>query len=279
LDLFIVVFAILFVQVWGAENPLHKDDWMDTWLAFLEARLGLTSNALFGVVVLIPLALFFLVIYVITMKTYWPILPIGVVTLLYSFGRGEFSEIVAEYTKACYSENWADGIARAQGLGVEVEGIPQDDWPTLHQHVFDEAAYRGFERIFAVLFWFFVLGPVGALAYRLIFVFNGRESGGSEISKRMLWLMEWPAVRVLGLSFALTGNFVGCIQRWRESLLCVKRPTMLTIGASVLGALSVGQDVTQTCEVTRYELSLLDKLYKRTLWFWLAMAALVIIFM
>jgi len=45
----------------------------------------------------------------------------------------------------------------------------------------------------------------------------------------------------------------------------------------VLGALSVCDELPQTCEVTRKELSLLDRLYKRTLWFWLAAAAIIVI--
>jgi len=91
---------------------------------------------------------------------------------------------------------------------------------------------------------------------------------------RRLGLLEWPAVRLLGMSFAITGNFVGCYSRWKELLLCSKRKTTEVLSPMILGALSVGEGTLQTGAVTRKELSLLHLLYRRTLWFWLAGAAL-----
>lgn len=276
MELFIIVIAILFVQVWGAENPLHKDGWFLSWLARVEVYFSASSAAFFILTVVLPSLILGVLLYMISLQSYWPIVPVGVLILLYSLGRGEFSEIVAEYTQACYKEDWESGISRAGGLGVNVEGIARDDWVTLHQHVLEEAAYRGFERMFAVLFWFLVLGPVGALLYRLTFLFSAAKPDNA-VANKFLWLIEWPAVRVLGLSFAMTGNFVGCIRRWRESVLCITRPTQMTIGQSVLGALSVDDDTTQSCDITRKELSLMDKLYRRTLWFWLGVSAIIII--
>ncbi len=276
MELFIVVIAILFVQVWGAENPLHRDEWFDTWLARTNESVDSSSAQSYVLSVIAPVIAFAILLWFIAQHSYWPLVPVGVIALLYSFGRGEFSEIVTEYTQACYKEDWESGISRAKRLNVDVEGITENDWDTLHQQLLDEAAYRGFERMFAVLFWFFLLGPAGALLYRLSFMFSERVTD-NEAAKKVLWLIEWPAVRVLGLSFAMTGNFVGCISRWRESVLCVARPTKMTIGQSVLGALSVDDDVTQSCEVTRKELSLMDRLFRRTLWFWLGSAAIIII--
>ncbi len=139
------------------------------------------------------------------------------------------------------------------------------------------AAYRGFERMFAVLFWFFLLGPLGAFGYRLMFMFSQRYGGEAANGRYWLWVVEWPVARVLGFSFAVTGNFAGCVRRWRESLFCVKRPTQLTLAQSVLGALSVSNDLAQTQEVTREELALLERLYQRTLWFWLGVTAILIL--
>lgn len=276
MELFIVVIAILFVQVWGAENPLHRDEWFRSWLTRVEGLIAAPSAFYFVLTVILPSSLVGVLLWFVAQQSYWPVVPIGVVILLYGFGRGEFSDIVAEYTQDCYKEDWESGINRACGLGVNVDGIERDDWIVLHQQVLEESAYRGFERMFAVLFWFLILGPAGALGYRLTFLFNESQRGNA-FAKKFLWLIEWPAVRVLGLSFAMTGNFVGCIRRWRESVLCITRPTQMTIGQSVLGALSVDDDTTQSCEITRKELSLMDKLYRRTLWFWLGASAIIII--
>ncbi len=277
MDLFIVILAIAFVQVWGAENPLHKDQWMSGWIEYLEKYTTSISPTMLALAVGAPLLAVAVLLELVSYTSSWLILPVGVVVLLYSFGRGEFGEIVTEYTKACYVEDWPSALERASRLNVSTDDLEENDWPTLHQHVLDEAAYRGFERMFAVLFWFFVLGPAGALLYRLTFLFQVRLDVPNTYAQKLLWLMEWPAVRVLGLSFALTGNFMGCYHHWRESVLCVKRPTMKTLCQSVLGALSVDDGIMQTCDVTRRELTLLELLYRRTLWFWLATAAIFII--
>ncbi|WP_086931001.1 regulatory signaling modulator protein AmpE [Agarilytica rhodophyticola] len=277
MDLFIVVLAILFLQVWGADNPFHKDEWVKRWVEYLDNSFSPGASLLFFLAVGLPILAASLVMYTIATVSYWPLLPISVFILLYSFGRGEFTNIVTEYTQACFDEDWDSALERAGKLDVDLTGLAPNDWDTLHQHVLDEAAYRGFERMFAVLFWFFIFGPLGALLYRLVFLFNHGANGENKSAKKWLWVLEWPAVRVLGLSFAMTGNFVGCIRRWHDSLFCVTRPTHMTIGQSVLGALSIEDDLDQTCEVTRKELSLLDKLYLRTLWFWLGAIAVFIL--
>jgi AmpE protein len=285
-NLFIIVIAILFLQVWGADNPLHKDQWVGQWVAFLQKQYQKDSGLLFLLAVGIPLFSATFAFWMIAVYSPWLILPLGVLIVSYSFGRGEFGQIVDEYTKACYSEDWESGVNRAKTLGVDTDLVDENDWVGLHQRVLEEAGYRGFERMFAVLFWFFALGPIGALLYRLVFLFGSHckvanEDEALATSRRWvektLWVLEWPAVRLLGLSFALTGNFVGCFSRWKESVLCVKRSTVKTLSESILGALSVDQDIAQTCDVTQRELSLLDRLYVRTLWFWLAMAAVLII--
>lgn len=280
MSLFIVVLAIAFLQVWAGDNPLHRDLWYFQWIERIRQRFSQWSLPwLIPVVsILIPLLGCVLVLALLRDISGWLILPFGVIILLYSFGRGEFGEIISEYTRACYEQDWISGLERAARLGVHVEGLEVDDWTSLHQQVLDEAAYRGFERMFAVLFWFFVLGPVGALGYRLLFLYNqnAREEGMPDLSAaRALWLVEWPAVRLLGLSFSFTGNFVGCYNRWAESVFCLKSTSSHVLGQAVLGALSVDDELTQTCEVTRKELSLLNKLFTRTLWFWLAVAALL----
>lgn len=117
---------------------------------------------------------------------------------------------------------------------------------------------------------------VVALLYRLLFIYC-QQRPSEDLPAKCLWAMEWPVTRLLGLSFAFTGNFVGCYNRLKECLICFKRSSQEVLTQSILGALSVDENLTQSCEVTRKELDLLSKLYKRTLWFWLASAALIII--
>ena len=278
MDLFIIIIAIAFVQVWGAENPLHKDEWFNRWTRFIHKSHKIYTTTFFALAVGLPSFLLLVGVLLLQYYSNWIMLPLGVILLLYSFGRGEFSGIVNEYTKACSIEDWESGLKRASRLGVHTDNLLENDWNALHEKVLDEAGYRGFERMFAVLFWFFVAGPVGAVIYRLLCLFNQHYPNENDLAKKALWLAEWPAVRILGLSFALTGNFVGCYRHWKECVLCPRRTTVQILSPMILGALSVDDDTVQTCDVTRKELDLLERLYTRTLWFWIAAASIIILF-
>lgn len=279
MQLLTIVIALGFLQVWGANNPLHKDAWFSGLIkridkvSLIQRRPFASSLLAIGLVILLLFALM-----------YWFLgpdtwlrglhLPLSVVILLYSLGRGEFSEIIAEYTKACYVEDWASAQERAKPLGVVIDGLAENDWPSLHERVFEEASYRGFERMFAVLFWFLFFGPLGALSYRLLFLYV-QEKPEDTFSNRLLWASEWLPVRILGLSFSFTGNFVGCWNRWRESLFCMVSSSRLILSRIVLGALSVSEDHMRDCEITRKELNLVSRLFTRTLWFWLGVIAVL----
>lgn len=273
MSLFIVVIAILFVQVWGAQNPFHNDQWFALWRNKLRQTLSPSPHLHFFLALAVPLAGLGLVLWLLAQLSEWFLLPAGVILLLYSFGRGEFSALIRQYTRACAEDDWDKARQRAEKIGVSTEAVAAGDWSNLHLQMLDEAAYRGFERMFAVLFWFFVFGPLAALAYRLAYLYAEQEQS-SAFAKKILWGLEWLPVRVLGLSFAVTGNFVGCMQCWRERVLCFQLSTRETMGRFVLGALSVDDKLIQTCDVTRRELGLMDGLYRRTVWLWLALAAL-----
>ena len=279
MQLFIVILAISFLQVWGTQNPLHKDQWFNGWVAFVNGYDRLSKSGMGQLLIILgaPLVLFILLSLVLNSISPWLLLPLGVVILLYGFGRGEFNDLVEEYTDACRQDDWEEAVSQAQALGVPVDDVQAGDWSELHKHFLDEASYRGFERMFAVLFWFLVLGPLGALLYRLARLYLDLQTSNSDLVTRLLWIIEWPAVRVLGFSLAFTGNFIGCYHRWNECIFCVERSTKSVLGKSVLGALSVDDNLEQTCEVTQKELCLLVRLFTRTLWFWLAIVGAIVL--
>ena len=74
------------------------------------------------------------------------------------------------------------------------------------------------ERIFATIFWFVLLGPFGAMTYRLI----------SELSKQIEYnelvefsafihsLMAWIPARMLAMGYALTGNFDSAYHSYKD---------------------------------------------------------------
>ena len=269
MELFVIVIAILILQVWGARNPLHQDGWLTSWLTYLNKFYLSTSAAYFLLAALVPTLIVAFIFWALIQSSTWVVLPLEVLVLLYSFGRGEFGAIVQEYTSACFIDDWETGKERASRLGVNVEEVEENNWKDLHQHVLAEAAYRGFERMFAVLFWFYLFGPAGAFLYRIVFLFVNKIDAENPAAEKTLMIMEWPVIRLLAFSFTITGNFVGCYRATKKHLFSFYESSKVILSDAILGALSVDEDLPQTCEVTQKELKLLDRLYVRTLWFWL----------
>jgi len=65
-------------------------------------------------------------------------------------------------------------------------------------------------QVVAVVFWYFVLGPVGALLMRLLFI-GLKSEKLVETMATAVYLLKWVPVRLLIISYALVGNFHGVI--------------------------------------------------------------------
>lgn len=93
------------------------------------------------------------------------------------------------------------------------------------------------QRLFAVLFWFLILGPAGALLYRLSEMLAFSKVGSSlaenefladmaasDQSKdnfdnnaaKLFGLLSWIPARLCALGYALAGGFEDAIHNWRE---------------------------------------------------------------
>jgi AmpE protein len=75
------------------------------------------------------------------------------------------------------------------------------------------------ERSFSTLLWFVVLGPVGAVLYRLVTNISKQEEADvktKQSARIIAAAMAWVPARMLALGYALTGHFDGAIQAYRS---------------------------------------------------------------
>lgn len=74
-------------------------------------------------------------------------------------------------------------------------------------------------RALGVMFWFIVLGPVGALGYRLLASAstqaNPLDLAAHERLRAALALVEWPVAQLAVFSFALMGNCSPVVRTWQ----------------------------------------------------------------
>jgi len=107
----------------------------------------------------------------------------------------------------------------------------------------EEAIVASHRNVFAVLFWFVVLpGPSGAILYRMA-VFLDRRWGGKgdfgRCARKVLLLLEWPAVRLTAAAFAVVGDFEDAIYCWRTQAAAWPDPNLGIVLAAGAGALGV----------------------------------------
>lgn len=208
-----------------------------------------------------------------------PLFALELAVLLYSIGRGDFRASLGTFLAA-----WQRGDYEA----AYQEAVPIFDFDPqaritsaveLHAQVRRGVLYLAFERWFAVVFWFYFLGPWAALFYRILHLLllqNSSDEDRQRIRQWLVWI-EWLPVRLLGLAFAVTGNFSGCFRTWREHLAGFTAvPELLSIYADpALDAATARIDSPLFEQRASAELLELDALIGRSAIAWLVMFALL----
>jgi AmpE protein len=207
--------------------------------------------------------------------------PLDLLVLTYSMGRGDYHTELDNYL-----ERWQRGDLEAAyqvGLGSGYDIEPADDPRDLHLQMRRAALYTGLQRWFSVVFWFFVLGPGMALIYRLLHLLrvapSAEERERAWVAQWLEWL-DWLPARLLGLAFAVTGNFVECFRIWREhffSRQSVRDLLVVFAEQAVPGAIAGSDDLggEHFVELAANEIRELRDLLRRSAIFWLVVLALL----
>jgi len=107
----------------------------------------------------------------------------------------------------------------------------------------EEALLASHRHVFAVLLWYVLLpGPSGAILYRLAYFLSRRWGGQDNFGRfaaKAFALLEWPAVRLTAVSFAIVGDFEDAVYCWRTQAAAWKDRAAGIVLASGAGALGV----------------------------------------
>jgi AmpE protein len=140
-------------------------------------------------------------------------LVFAIAMLFYCWGPRDLDLDVEAIVSAPDPQTRIDAIDRLRTPGVTA---PQD------ASMLVEAVFRNAQRRwFGVLFWFLVLGPVGALLYRLGTLAS--EDDLAELppdtstgARALLSVLDWPVAQLMTLALALVGNFDTVVGAWKE---------------------------------------------------------------
>lgn len=144
----------------------------------------------------------------------------AVLVLIMCLGPRDLGEEVHSFIEANHRDDAEEMTRIADDLGVNRLEGRDDQCRPLSTAVF----IQGHERLLAVLFWFFVLGPLGALLYRLTANLAGllpKMDGSSEdlceAAVRLHAVLAWVPARITAGLYMLAGSTNDAIAGWSRA--------------------------------------------------------------
>ncbi len=216
---FLVLVLALWVEKFSAlRQRLQRDGFYLGELVRLERSGKVHPWWTLGILVLAPVALLVLLLHVLEPVAYGLLaLPVHLLVLVYSLGRGDVKAALGPFRDA-----WRRGDDQAALHVAERDlGLAADDPQRLIKQVQGHLLWQAYQSFFAVIFWYFLLGPSAALAYRLLALTmdHSRQPALQTLAGQLRHAMDWLPVRVMTVSFALVGNFLAVTRVMLHELL------------------------------------------------------------
>jgi AmpE protein len=275
-----MIIALGLLHLGAASAVLQRDQWFLALQSGLRG-VGLSKAATNWLSVITPVLLTAVVFDAVEswlFGLFW--IAGAVVVLLYSFGRIDSEVFADEYRSYCHSGDFQGAYLHAQShWELENAGENLTTPEAVHGTIQRELLYAGYQRWFPVLFYFLLLGPAGALLYRLLQLAcvdpGGRRSGG------IVFYADWVPVRLLSAGFALAGDFLSS----RDTLLsavsdsdAAPRDILFSVGRAATGRHNpplAGDDFATSAAT---EVSDLSSLVARSSGVWLVGVSLIVVF-
>lgn len=210
------------------------------------------------------------------------LLLFSLAVLLFSLGPHPFEADLVAILKA---PDQSSREAAAQVLSDDGETVA---WRTAD--LGEATAYAALRRRFGVLFWFFVLGPIGALLYRLARQLGHDASLALDAQARIKAryvanALDWLPAQLLVFTLALVGHWdavIGAWRRWHQQAApnswYLSNPDFLGAAAraDVLTDIEGGDGFVEERTDALHELRRLRDALLRALLAWLSVVALIV---
>ncbi|WP_322980198.1 regulatory signaling modulator protein AmpE [Pseudomonas sp. C11] len=217
---FLVILLVLWVEKFSALRQRIQRD--TTWLAQLQAmqrgNLRQSPWLILTLMVLLPVVAVGLLLLLVEPVLYGLLaLPIHLLVVIYSLGRGDLLQALGPFRDAWRRE---DGQAAYHVVERDL-GLQPEEGTELLSQVQGYLLWQAYQSFFAVIFWYLLLGPVAALAYRLLALVaeHAELPALRERAGQLRHAFDWLPARVLASSFALVGNFVAVSRALLHELL------------------------------------------------------------
>ena len=178
------------------------------------------------------------------------VLLFSVLVLVACVGDQRFGSHVKQYMKAVSAGDLT--AASIYFDGISSRGFNGESLRELNRAFIGLMLLRMNERVLALLFWFVILGPLGAVLYRSVAQLHGSgsDANAAQVQRyqdavlRFKGILDWCPARLTALTYAVTGSFLDAFHMWREDperpdddWVCANDRMLIDVG---IGALQLG---------------------------------------
>jgi adenosylcobinamide-phosphate synthase len=225
----------------------------------------------------------------------WPVLRLGIDVLILYFCIAARS--LQQHAQAVYAALTVNDLPLARQqvgriVSRQTEAMTAAD---VRRAAIESVLENGADAVFAPLFWFVVLGPFGALLYRLSNTLDAMWGYKNRRYRHFGWaaarfddVLNWIPARLTAMSYALLGNTAQALSAWRRQACLLDSPNagpVMTAGGGSL-MLQLGGPACYHGEIKQkpwfggeqvpedYDISRACKLMYRVLLLWLILIGL-----
>lgn len=266
---FIVTLIALLLERFFDWSHLRRWDWFVSYQQAIMQRLPGKAPYLILASTIIPLLIAVLVIQLLLQNVLFGLVELVFQLLVFIYCLGQqnlWADTFASLTMLIRSDAALDVEKLKISFEVTESGV------ALHQKLLGSIFIQANRRVFAVVFWFVILGPVGALLYRTV-VLSATLTSQQEKSPEMVEaartiqaVLDWLPIRLLTLFFALGGHFAKVLTYWRKKAawgIDMNEKMLMECG---MAALDENDDhIAQDGSAERNAIGLLDRAFVITL--------------
>lgn len=200
-------------------SQVRKHQWLAGWIRLANdvfAKLPGWSNLTgFLIILFLPLVALGLIIQLVfTAFGYLGIFLLATAVLVYTFGLRDIDTQVADIIRTTDEDNQEAALCEL------LRGDVPDDLETCRAKMVEAVFSESLHRWFGVIFWFAVLGIVGAFLYRMVDWLACEKSSLTSAQKQLIirtrQVLDWPAAQLMTLSLAIATDFDSVFIAWKR---------------------------------------------------------------
>ena len=219
MSLLSVIFALIAESLISGLSELRKFDFFIRYVSWFRAKLPDFSFQTGSVTLVIVVGAALFIVWLVSAML-GNVLGLfgfifGIAVLIFMIGPRDLDEDVQKVSKAFEDEDYeAANIYASELTGRIISEPPMQ----LAQTVKESILLQANTRLLGVFFWFILLGPVGAVLFRISCELKNNQADERDdfanASRELYKILIWLPARICALSFAVAGNFVDTMSYW-----------------------------------------------------------------